>query len=133
MRAKDIIGIGLSIITIMITLTIFYLRDPGKISPTTIIISVATLLISFIGVIIITIRSNWNNLSSRVDKNKKEISEINKSIKLQNLYNTMEKRVSILERLMDNKKAQFSIDPQYIYWIILLILLFLLLRSAGFI
>tara|TARA_Y100000310_G_C20322319_1_gene641317 strand:+ start:298 stop:699 length:402 start_codon:yes stop_codon:yes gene_type:complete len=131
MKTKDIIGIGLSIIAIIVTLTLFYLRESQSISPTAIILSVIILLVAFIGVIITTIRSRWNILSSRIASNRKEITEISKSIKLQELYNNMEKRVSILEKLIDNKKAQFSIDFQYIYWIILLILLFLLFKSMN--
>ena len=131
MKIKDIIGIGISIIAIVVTITLFYINDPENISPTAVILSVTIISISFIGLIIIHIYSRWGRLSQRIGDNKKDIIEINRSLKLHELYNIMDKRLSILEKLIDNKKAQVGISPHIIYWIILLILLFLLFRSMN--
>ena len=61
------------------------------------------------------------------------MNEINKSLKPDEFYNNMEVRLRVLEKLSEKKgkKAQTGIDPRIIYWILLLILLILLLKSIG--
>lgn len=135
MEIKDIISIAISFIAIVVTIALFYFQEPENIPPVAIILSVTIISFSLVGFIIIYILSRWNDLSRRVENNKKEILEIKKSLKLHELYNDMEKRLSILEKLLEskNKKGQRGIDPRILYWIILLILLYLLLRSIGFV
>ncbi|MAH06690.1 hypothetical protein CMI38_00385 [Candidatus Pacearchaeota archaeon] len=132
MEIKDIITIAISVAAILVTVTIFYLQEPENISPIAIILSVTFVSVAIIGMTMISIWSRWNYLSFRISSNKNEIAEINKSLKIRELYNNMEKRISILEEIIKNKKAQTGIDPRYIYWIVLLVLFLLLLQSLGY-
>ena len=133
MEIKDIISIALSVISVVITILLFYIQKPENITPLTIILSVTIISFSVIGFLIIYIWSKWRDLVKKVIENKKEMNEINKSLKPDEFYNNMEVRLRVLEKLSEKKgkKAQTGIDPRIIYWILLLILLILLLKSIG--
>ena len=76
-------------------------------------------------------------MNENIKNNASEISNIKKSLNFQKLFVGMEKRVIVLEKLIDkilygkNRKGQ-TIDPRIIFWILLIILLFLFLKSIGF-
>jgi len=87
-------------------------------------------ILGYIGIVyvITNIIGKIKSYLDRIEKNEKDIQEINKKIDAEKRYNEIDKRVSIMERLM-NKKGQ--INAQWIFIIILLILLYLYLRSLG--
>ena len=70
-------------------------------------------------------------MSNDLRDNKRDVNEIKKSLNYHNLFNEMDVRVKVIERLFDkiNKKGQ--IDPRIIFIIIMLILLYLFLKSIG--
>ena len=64
----------------------------------------------------------------------KEIEEMQKALKVKELFNNMEIRLNVVEKLLDklyNKRGQLNIDPRIILWILLIILLLLFLKSIG--
>lgn len=69
----------------------------------------------------------------QINKNTKNIQELNEKMSTEKHFNEVEKRLSILEILLKkNKKGRgFSLDPKWIFLIILLILFYLYLRSLG--
>ncbi len=68
----------------------------------------------------------------QISKNKKDIQELKERIETEKHFNEVEKRLSVLEVLLKNKKGRgFSIDPKWIFLFILLILFYLYLRSLG--
>lgn len=68
----------------------------------------------------------------QISKNKKDIQELKERMETEKHFNEVEKRLSVLEALLKNKKGRgLSIDPKWIFLIILLILFYLYLRSLG--
>lgn len=68
----------------------------------------------------------------QINKNKKDIQELREKMDIEKHFNEIEKRLAIIEALRRNKKGRgFSIDPKWIFLIILLILFYLYLRSLG--
>jgi|ETNmetMinimDraft_2_1059921.scaffolds.fasta_scaffold10026_3 hypothetical protein len=134
MEVKDLISILISIVAILITIGLFYLKDTENISLITVTIFVTIISVSIIGIIAAYILSRWENIIKKVEYNRKSLEEIGKSIKLKESYTDMEKRVSILEKLLElnNKKGQIKIDPRILYWILLATLLLIFAKSLGY-
>jgi len=75
------------------------------------------------------IYSGYKNLIGNINQNNKEITDIKKSLKFKDLYNNMDVRMKVLEKLSENRNKKAQIDPRIIGIIILLILLYLFLKS----
>lgn len=68
----------------------------------------------------------------QININKKDIQELKERMDTEKHFNEIEKRLSVLEALLKNKKGRgLFIDPKWIFLIILLILFYLYLRSLG--
>ena len=130
MDVKDIVSIALSALALIVTIIIFYVQRPENIKPETIIISVIIIIFSIIGLFLIYIWSELRGLTKSITENKMAIKDINKSLNFNRLYNKMDVRLKVIEKLL-NKKGQAGIDPRILYWILLIILLLLLLKSVG--
>jgi len=119
-RANLIIGI----FAIVISFALFFVSSPEKITPQTLIlfgiIAIVLLALSFITYII----SKWNKMNNDIENNKADMVEIKKAL--------LDIRLSILENLFNKKgKKGQAIDPRIIGWALLLVLLYLLLKSLG--
>ncbi|MEK6889450.1 MAG: hypothetical protein AABW80_05080 [Nanoarchaeota archaeon] len=129
----DIITLLIVIITAVIPLVTISQTSPDKIATNTYIIFGIIVLVLLIGSFIIYIISKWNKMNKDIEGTKKEVEEIKRDLNFKVLWNMMDVRIKVLEKLFDrkNKKGQM-IDPRIIFWIILLILLYLFLKSSGF-
>ena len=131
---KDLITICISLITLIIPLMILFVNPPEKISPQTYVVFIGIILLILIGVYSIYIYSRWMQIIDDIKENSRAIKEMNKSLNLYELFNKMDVRLKVLEELIfKNKKGQIRIDPRIIFWILLIILLLLFLRTARFI
>ena len=74
-------------------------------------------------------------MTKDIKDTKRELEDVKKDLNFKEMYNKMEVRLSVLEKLLEKllKGKKGQIDPRIIIWIILLILLFLFLKSIGFI
>lgn len=126
----------ITIITLLIGLaTIFFQIFPPK-TPIDQVKSVIYFL-AILGYVGILYFINWvtNRVKlyiEQINKNKEEIQDIKEKMSTEKHFNEIEKRLSLLEALLKNKKGQwFRIDPKWIFLVILLILFYLYLRSLG--
>ncbi len=126
----EIILIILQIIAILIPTYFFFITSPEEIKNQTIIIFIGTAIILFIGTAIFYFYSRWKMLINNVKENKNEIDIIKKDINTEKLNNDMNVRLKVIEHLLKNKRGQI-IDPRIIFVIIILILLYLFLKSIG--
>jgi hypothetical protein len=125
----DTFSLFASILAILIPTIIFILSSPENITPIAIIIFSAIGIFLLIALFSFYFYSRWKNLCDEIDKNKKENQEIKKSLNLNKLFNDMDIRLKVLEKLIINKKAQ--IDPRILLWVIIAILLYLFLKTMG--
>lgn len=84
------------------------------------------------------IYSKYKKMCNDIKINKDDMKEIRKDLNFMELFNNMDKRISVLERLFDkliskSKRGNFVIDPRIIMWLLLIFLLFLFLRQMGII
>ncbi|MBI2629991.1 hypothetical protein HYW76_02730 [Candidatus Pacearchaeota archaeon] len=80
------------------------------------------------------IRGRYKKMCNDIDINNKNIEDVRRDLNFNELFSKMDVRLRVLEELFKrkNKKGQFVIDPRIILWILLLILLYLFLKSVGF-
>lgn len=118
-RTLNVIGLFVAIVAIVVPAVFFIISAPEKIKVQSIIIfgiiSIIVIIISFSYLIYRGYRRMFNDLKD----NKRDINE-------------MDVRLKVIEKLFKrkNKKGQF-IDPRIIWIIVLLILLYLFLKSIG--
>ena len=128
----NIIGLFVAIVSIVIPVIFFIISASNDIKSQSIIIfgiiACTVIIISF-GYLIY---KRYRRLFDDLKDNKRDIHEIKKSLNYKESFNNMDVRVRVIEKLLDkmNKRGQF-IDPRIIYIIILLILLYLFLKSIG--
>lgn len=127
MELRDVVSLVLSIVALVIPLIIFIVSSPEMINVLniTIFVSIGILLIIFS--FFVYFISDFNKTKDMVYNNSFEITKMKKSLKDKDLLKDMDVRLRVLESL--NKKGQ--IDPRIIYWILILILLYLFLKTAG--
>ena len=131
-RTLNVIGLFVAIIAIIIPAISFILSAPDEIKIQSIIIfgiiSVIVIVISFGYLIYKGYKKIFNDLK----ENKRDINEIKKSLNYHSLFSDMDVRLRVIETLLGkkNRKGQF-IDPRIIWIIILLILIYLFLKSIG--
>ena len=68
---------------------------------------------------------------NKINQNQKDIEEVKQMIEQQKKSFDIDKRVSILEAIMKNKKGRYMLDPKVLFIIILIILFYLYLKSMG--
>jgi len=129
-QIANTIIIFLTIISLSLPSYFFIITSSEKISTQTYVIFIGILIVFIIGIIIYYFYSKWEETTIRTINNSKTIDDIKKDINTQNLFNNMEKRLSIMEALSKSKKAM--IDPRILYALVLAILLFLFLKSINF-
>jgi len=61
----------------------------------------------------------------------RETEHIKRSLNFKELFDAVDVRLRVLEKLMERKKGQLGIDPRVLWWILILILLYLFLKSIG--
>ena len=130
----EIINLLVLITSIIIPSLFFLLTSPSEIKTQTYVIFGIIALVMVVGGFVTYIISKWKGLVKGVKTIKIDIEEIKKDLIFKDLWNKMDVRLSILEHLFfekKNKKAQ-TIDPRIIVWIILIILIYLFLKSIGF-
>ena len=64
-------------------------------------------------------------------KHGRETEHIKRSLNFKELFDAVDVRLRVLEKLMERKKGQLGIDPRVLWWILILILLYLFLKSIG--
>jgi quinol-cytochrome oxidoreductase complex cytochrome b subunit len=135
-KRKDLTSLIISSIVMIITLFSFFFTSSEEIPPQTYIIFGIIVVVILLGFFIFAIIQKWNGMNSKITGNQEQISEFQKSLNTKKLYDDMDKRISILENLINklflgkNKKGQ-AIDPRILFWILLIILLLLFLKSIG--
>ena len=132
--AFEIINLIFLIMSVVIPLIFFILTSPAEIKTQTYIIFGIIALVLIAGGFVTYVVSKWTSMMRDVKTAKTDIEEIKKDLIFKDLWNKMDIRLNVLENLFfnkKNKKAQ-TIDPRIIIWIILLILLYLFLKSIGF-
>lgn len=79
----------------------------------------------------------WKKMHENISNNGRRIKEIRESLSFKDLFNDIEVRLRVLETWVlgeikkNKKRGQLNIDPRTILWILLLILLYLFLKSMG--
>lgn len=133
---KDLVSIILSILALIVTIFFFFVNSPDNITPQTYIIFGILILLILVGGFVTYLTSKWKRMSNLVDNNKRDIEDIKKAFDFNKLYNDMNVRLNVVEtmirELFNKKGKRGQIDPRIIFWILLIILLILFLRSIGF-
>jgi len=89
-------------------------------------------LFLLIGGFVAYIMSKWNNMGKNIEQNKTDLEDIKKDLNFKDLWNKMDIRLKVLENICNTKNKIGAIDPRIIFWILLLFLLYLFLKSVGF-
>ena len=131
-KTINVIGLIVAIASLTIPVASFLITAPEDIKIQSLILfgimAVATIIFS----VVYIIYSGYRRILRDMEDNRKEVHEIKKSLNLHDLFNAMDVRLKVVEKLLDkkNKRAQI-IDPRIIWIIIMLILLYLFLKSVG--
>lgn len=135
-EARDLVSIILSIIALIITIFFFFVSSPDKITPQTYIIFGTIIILIFVGGFITYVTSKWKRMINIVENNRREVEDIKKAFDFNRLYQDTDTRLRVVESmikmLFEKKGKRGQIDPRIIFWILLIILLVLFLRSIGF-
>jgi len=132
-KIKDIISIVIGLLSLFIPFYFFFITSREDIQGITIIIFVAISIVLVVFIGSYSVVWKWRLMGGDVQKNKKEIFELRKDLNLKNLFNEMDVRVKVLEELFlkKNKRGNVPVDPRFIFWILMAILLYLFLKSVG--
>ena len=120
-KTRDVTSLIVAIIAMIVTLASFLTQE--NLSPQTYILFSAIVVVVFLGLGVVSIVNKWNEMNQKIEENSKTMEELQKSLKDKELYNNMDKRVSIVEKLADkilfgkNRKGQ-AIDPRILFWIL---------------
>ena len=132
---KEFITLAIALISIIIPLYFFYITSPDEIRNQAVIVFIGISIVLLISIPIIYFYSQWSFLIRKVLQNSNEIKKLEKDLKDIISSFELEKRLSIMEKLIGNiiknKRSQIRIDPRIIIWIILIILLLLFLKTMG--
>lgn len=129
-KVANTIVILLTAMSVAIPLFSIVRTSYKEISAQQYIIFIGMILFIVIGFILYSFHSKWSQMKSSIESNTRKIISIKKDINFKELYNNMEKRLSILEALRNSKRGQ--LDPRLPFIIILSLLLYLFLKSSGF-
>ena len=117
-------------IVILIIVSIYQLYQANKeVTPQAMIIFAIVIGVTILAIITAYITDKYKNLKTELKENREKMEEIDKRLKQEEKLNEFDKRISILEAIK-NKKGQ-TIDPRWIITIILIILLYMYLKSIG--
>jgi len=127
-------GLGLflqitSIIFAFIPLVYLLITSPSQVTAQAMSYAISIFVIAVILFAIITVINGWNKMKTDIKKNSEDIGEIKKLLDFHNLFSDMKYRLSTMEQKLKNKRGQ--IDPRIIIWILLILLLYLFLKSIG--
>ncbi|MBI2577192.1 hypothetical protein HYV84_08325 [Candidatus Woesearchaeota archaeon] len=91
-------------------------------------------VISYIAIIYFVdwIIDKFKSYIRQIDLQKEEIETLKKELSLEKRFMEIEKKLSLVEIGLRGKKGIVSLDPRWVFLIILLVLFFLYLRSLGF-
>lgn len=132
MRNEKLIQDGANIITLIIAVIAIYFQiNPPQTATdkqTSLILFSALLLIFTISYFFINIFKNIKANEQQIDMNTSELRKIKEQMKFDSKLNDLDKRISIFERIM-NKRGE--LDPRVVLIAIMLVLLYLYLRSLG--
>ena len=129
-RALNVFTIIISILSLTIPTVIFILTASDNIRAQSINIFGIIAIITIGFYVIYLMYKGYGNLRNDVQNNKKEITDIKKSLNYKELFDNMNVRVKVLEELIKRYNKKGQIDPRIIYIIIMLILLYLFLKSV---
>jgi hypothetical protein len=131
-KTLEIINFIALILSIIIPVVSLLIASPEEIPPQTYIIFGIIVLVFIVGGVITHIISRWKGMTKEISNTKKEMDDIKKDLNFKELWNKMDVRLTILEKMFDkkNKRGQ-SIDPRIIIWMLLGVLLYFFLRSMG--
>lgn len=90
-------------------------------------------ILGYIGILyfVMWVTDRVKSYLNQINKNSEDIKELKEEMSIQKRFTEIEKRLSILEVLRKNRRGRFAIDPKWIFFVILLILFYLYLRSLG--
>ena len=129
----NILVFFVSSISEAVPLFVFIQTSSEQVKTQTYIIFGIIILVLVIGFFLNYIIVRWSKVSKDINTTKEEIENMKKVLDLNETFNHIDVRLSVLEALVTmkkNKKGQ-TIDPRFVFIILLLILLYLFLKSAG--
>lgn len=128
---KDIATLSIAIIALVIPTIFFFVQSPNNVSTSSYIIFGIIILFIIISSFLFYFFNRWKVLNNDVNRIKRDLN-------IKELYNNMDVRLKVVESLLDklviksnSKKGQFNIDPRIIFWILLILLILLFLKSVG--
>lgn len=119
---------------------VLYKTTPTKITAQALIIFGIIIGVFLVAIIFSFVYSKYKKMCKDIEGNKKDLQDIKKELNFKSMFNKMDKKVEVMERVMDKivigkiskiKSRKGMIDPRVMIWIILLILLYLFLKSMG--
>ncbi|MDO8508802.1 MAG: hypothetical protein Q7S27_03910 [Nanoarchaeota archaeon] len=120
-----------TLLSLFVPFILFVLNASEEIKVQSIIIFGIIAIASIISSVIYFFYQSYRNISLGLENNKKEMLEIKRSLNYKELFNNMDVRIKVLEKLLDRKSKKGQIDPRIIWIIVMLILLYLFLKSMG--
>ncbi|HLC31732.1 MAG TPA: hypothetical protein VJK51_03615 [Candidatus Nanoarchaeia archaeon] len=131
LEVKDVISIFLGLIAVVIPVFFFFISSPEEITFQTILIFGLISVLLLVGSIGYYLRGRWRMMHDLLMKHGRETEHIKRSLNFKELFDAVDVRLRVLEKLMERKKGQLGIDPRVLWWILILILLYLFLKSIG--
>lgn len=126
-----IINLLVAIFAVLIPAIFFYLTSSEEIKTQTYVIFGVMAVVLLLGVFMIYIISKWKQMVKDIKLTKSELGDIKKELNFKDMWNKMEIRLNVLEALYKKDKRGQVLNPYVIWWILILILLYLFLKSIG--
>lgn len=130
-RTINIISLFVAIASILIPSIFFVISAPETIKLQSIIIFGIIVVVVIVASISYILYQGYRKMFKDIQDNKKEIFEMKKSLNFKSLFDSMDVRLRVIEKLLDKKNKRAQIDPRIIWILLLLLLLYLFLKSVG--
>ncbi len=119
-----------TLIATIIPLILTFTQSFGKIDPQTFIYLGIVIGVALMGIAFAFVYDNWAKIRADVNMNKNDVQELKKSLNFKNVFDGVNTRLKVMETLFKDKKGEFTlVDPRIVITILLLIFLYLFLKS----
>ncbi len=130
-KTLNVISLFVAIASLLIPAVFFIISATDKIQIQSLIIFGIMVASIIIFSVIYFVYQIYKRELYDIEINKKDIFEIRKSLNSKKLFDDMDVRIKVLERLTERKNKRAQIDPRIVWIIVMLILLYLFLKSIG--
>tara|TARA_Y100000310_G_C20340286_1_gene649463 strand:+ start:49 stop:441 length:393 start_codon:yes stop_codon:yes gene_type:complete len=124
-RDSSVLQVLSALIPLIITVYFFLITSSEDVQVQSFILFGIIAVSSFIYVLYIS----WKDRGKMIEGHSADLVQLEKDLNVHKLFEDLSIRLGVVENMLKKKKAQ--IDPKLFYWILMIILLYLFLKSFG--